>query len=63
MKVKVLKTDNRLGIIKGETYKATPYYLDPSSKVVLEERIPDGYEPMCTQYRDEVEILPRDAGV
>ena len=60
MKVKVLKTDERLGIFAGEIYNAAPYHLDPS-KLVLDSRIPDGYQPMCTQYRNEVEIQ-REAG-
>ena len=56
MKVKVLKTDGRLGIKKGETYLAHRYYLDPS-KVTLTSRIDDGYDPMCNQYISEIEII------
>ena len=56
MKVEILKTDERLGIKEGEVYKAVRYALD-SSKVSLLERIPDGYEPECNQYLDEVKVL------
>lgn len=56
MKVKNLKTEKRLGIKEGEIYEATTYPLDPA-KVILVSRIPDGYEPLCTQYRDSVEII------
>ena len=56
MKIRVTRTDTRLGIKKNEIYDAITYPLDPG-KVILTNRIPDGYEPMCTQYRDEIEIL------
>ena len=59
MRVKVLKTDNGLGIKAGEIYESEPYRLDPSEKVTLLSRIPDGYDPMCNQYREEIEILKR----
>lgn len=55
MKVMVLKTDTRLGIKSGETYEGCTYQLDPG-KIVLSRRIPDGYEPMCLQYKHEVAI-------
>ncbi len=56
MKVRITKTDNRLGIKEGEIYEAEIYWLDPD-KITLLKRIPDGYEPSCNQYRYEVEIL------
>ena len=56
MKVKILKTDQRLGIKKDEIYNAAIYSLDPS-KVILYSRIPDGYDPCCNQYISEIEIL------
>lgn len=57
MKVEILKSDKRLGVKKGEMYKARPYSLDPGAKVELISRIPDGYDPMCSQYRNEVKIV------
>lgn len=59
MKVKILKTDTQLGVVKGEVYIAIPYWLDPS-KVTLIERIPDGYDPCCNQYLSEVEVQPNE---
>lgn len=56
MKVRILKTDERLGIKAGEIYKAYRYRYDPE-KVVLDSRVPDGYDPMCTQYLGCVEIV------
>ena len=56
MKVKVLKTDTRLGVKENEVYEAVKYPLD-SSKVILESRVPDGYDPMCTHYWYEVEVI------
>ena len=55
MRVKILKTDKRLNIVAGEIYKASSY--DAGHKVALLERVPDGYDPGCGQYRTEVEIL------
>lgn len=57
MKVRVLKTDKRLGIKKDEIYEASYYWLDPHCKVTLIKRIPDGYDPSCNQYIHEIEIL------
>jgi len=58
MRVKILKDCDHTGIKQGEVYNATPYSLDPRGKVVLESREPDGFDPSCTAYRYEVEILP-----
>lgn len=57
MQVLILKTDNRLGIKENEIYEAEPYWLDPTEKVTLLKRIPDGYNPMCNQYRNTLKIL------
>lgn len=54
MKVKILETDKRLGIKKGEIYKAERYRYDPHEKISLLSREPDGYEPMCNQYLSDV---------
>jgi hypothetical protein len=56
MKGRIKKTDIRLGIKKGELYNIEPYLFD-NDKIVLRDRLPDGYEPLCTQYRHEVEII------
>jgi hypothetical protein len=53
MKVKILKTDNRTGITKGEIYKATGYPYD-KNKIILLERVPDRYNPQCTEYISSV---------
>lgn len=52
--VEILKDDKRLGLKRGEVYWAQPYWLDPSEKWTLEERVPDGYKPCCNVYRSEV---------
>lgn len=57
MKVRILETNERLGIKKGEIYKAVRYWLDPTEKVTLLKRIPDGYNPECNQYIEEIETL------
>lgn len=57
MKVKILKTNDKLGIKENEIYEAEPYWLDPLDKITLLKRIPDGYNPSCNQYRYNVEIL------
>ncbi len=50
MRVKILKTDNRIGVKKGEIYQATGYKFDPE-KMTLLSRIPDGYDPECNEYK------------
>lgn len=51
--VKILKTDERLGIVAGEVYNAERYRIDPE-KITLLSRVPDGYDPCCNQYADSV---------
>ena len=53
MEVLILKSDKRLGIKAGEVYNSYPYHFD-RNKIVLDSRIPDGYDPSCAQYKDEV---------
>jgi len=55
MRVKILKDCEHTGIKTGEIYEAEPYQLDPSSKVILLERVPDGFDPCCTEYRYNIE--------
>ena len=57
MIVEILKTDKSLGIKKGERYHAIRYFLDPSEKVTLLGRVPDGYNPNCNQYRSEIKFI------
>ena len=59
MRVKILKTDDRLGIKEGEIYKAKRYHLDPE-KVSLIARETDGYDPCCNQYFNEVAFWMRE---
>ena len=54
MQVKIIETDERLGVKEGEIYEAKRYRFDPHEKVELIGRIPDGYDPMCTQYIEGV---------
>ena len=54
VRVKILETDERLGITAGEVYKATRYRYDPQEKVTLLAREPDGYDPSCNEYVDSV---------
>ena len=56
MKVKILKNDKRTGVKKGEIYEAETYYLDPE-KVVLLRRVSDDYEPLCTEYKENIEFI------
>ena len=53
MKVKIKKSDARVGIKRGDVYKARPYWLD-SGKVVLLYR--NGREK-CTEYLENVTVL------
>ena len=57
VQIKILKTDDRLGVKAGEIYDAKPYTYDPQSKWELIGRVPDGYDPSCTQYKSEVRCL------
>lgn len=60
MKVKILKTDSRLGITKGEIYEASNYRYDPG-KITLDSREGDKYDPGCNQYKSEVAFMIRGA--
>lgn len=61
MKVKILETDERLGVIAGEIYEAERYRYDPQEKVTLLSREPDGYDPECNQYIvGDIAILMQD---
>lgn len=55
--VRVLRSDERLGVMAGEEYEAIAYWLDPGEKVTLLRRIPDGHEPECNQYWDTVQWM------
>lgn len=52
--VRILTTNDRLGVTAGEQYEAERYWLDPE-KVTLLRRIPDGNSPECNQYWRDVE--------
>jgi hypothetical protein len=54
MRVKILETNVRLGVIAGEVYQAERYKYDPQEKVTLLSREPDGHDPECNQYLDGV---------
>lgn len=55
--VRILKTDERLGVKEGEEYEAVTYPFDPGAKVSLLRRIPDGYDPQCNQYWNDAEFV------
>lgn len=54
--VRIKSTDDWQGVKKGEIYEAEVYRCDPC-KITLLGRVPDGYNPECNQYKDEVDIL------
>lgn len=54
MRIKILKTDERLRVIAGEVYEAKRYKYDPQCKYELIGRADDGYDPECNQYIEEV---------
>ncbi len=60
MRVKILETDDRLGVKAGEIYEAKRYWLDPQEKVTLLGREGDGYDPGCNQYIHEVAFWIQD---
>lgn len=55
--VEIIHDDEALGIKSGELYNATRYPYD-EGKIILVSRIPDGYDPSCTQYFHNVKIIP-----
>ena len=62
MIVEILKSDDRLGVKKGQIYKAKIYLLDPDKVTLLrrltkKDRKPVGKEPMVNQYLSEVSVL------
>ena len=59
MRVRILKTDERLGIKVGEIYSATAYRYD-HSKITLEWREWDRYDPQCNQYKTDVAFWMAD---
>lgn len=56
IQVRILKTDDHIGVTEGEVYEATSYWLDPD-KVTLLARVPDGWNPECNEYRHNVEVI------
>lgn len=54
MKVKILRTDERLGVKAGEVYEAKRYKYAPTEKMELIGREGDGYNPQCNQYMSEL---------
>ena len=47
-KIRMLISDDRLGLKAGEIYEVTPYCFD--DKLTLVRRVPDGYDPECNIY-------------
>jgi hypothetical protein len=55
--VKIIKGSRTTGVKKGEIYKAIPYPPTPTQKVLLQSRIPDGFNPSCTAPYNRIRIL------
>ena len=52
-KIRMLKSDKRLGFKKGEIYEVEAYQFDPSSKLSTIRKIPDdGKFPGFNVYRE-----------
>lgn len=52
--VLILEDDGELKT--GDIYEAEAYWLDPSSKYSLIQRVPDGYDPSRNVYRESVAV-------
>lgn len=63
MIVEILKSDERIGIKRGQIYEAERYWLDPNDKVTLlrrhtkKDRKPIGKSPDCNEYLCNVRII------
>lgn len=53
------KDDLRFGLHEGDVLVGRAYWLDPQAKVTVEFREFDGFDPMCNQYRSDLEYLER----
>ena len=56
MHVKIIETNDRLGVKAGEIYEASRYPYD-ECKYTLEARVPDGFDPCCNMYSHNIQIL------
>ena len=54
--VRILKEDKNLGLEVGDIFEAQ-YYMYDSEKVELIRRGSDGFEPCCTEYKYNLEII------
>jgi hypothetical protein len=62
MIVEILEDQPRLGLKKGHWYRAKAYWVDPSSKWTLINRVSKSgrdfkKDPMCNQYRSQVKCV------
>jgi len=57
MIVKVLKSNRALGIREGEQYKAIPSFANPKLRLILFERVTDGYNPYCAELRENLQLI------
>ncbi len=55
--VRILADDPGHGLTAGEEYAATPYWLDPGTKVTLLRRLSDGWDPSCNAYNSDIEFV------
>lgn len=54
MIVRLMKSDRSFSIKEGELYRATKFN---EKKVLLLERLKDGFEPRCTQKNEEIRVI------
>jgi hypothetical protein len=62
MIVKILVDEPRFGLKKGQFYNATPYWIDPGSKVTLLNRVSKKGKhfkrnPWCNEYRNRIKVI------
>lgn len=54
--VKLLKDDPRFKLNKDDVLLVKTYSIDPS-KVIVIRRVSDHFDPMCTQYKSDIERI------
>lgn len=55
--VRFKEDDERFKIKKGDVFTAERHGYEPDCKIVLLNRIPDGFDPSCSAYNHQVEIF------
>lgn len=52
--VEMKADDEPFGLRAGDVLRVKPYWLDPSEKWTVIERVRDGFDPRCNVYRSQV---------